>query len=403
MASHRSGLSDYTSNVSANEEQLNMSIDVDSINGIHTLTNTAVEYCSYYDESADGTYTVVDTAIPYLLDHYVAAGPCIAESVAERLLSQIDDSTNSIQVAGNSVAPFMSYSEMSATCLADSTDEHRISVLGAPLCDISETANTELSLSVDSVSSMNCCAVDSIVAQQCEADMDTIRKPSKLWIKPRKTFPTKWLIGEKVDVASMGVWCPATVIDIFSGRREINDANSSHVRNAAGIRVHYDGWAKKFDENILDDWRVNKRGHHVFYYKAWVKLPDLPPWPCVVCDRLPVHGDKENISFLKTESKLFVRLCGEIVKPLKPWRNGAWISSTLIHPFSKTFDIQYELTKRHSNKSVKETWEGAVSKLCLMSEDSNNSMIFDFDFTFDGTYEVHSFTKLSLKRKFDNC
>jgi hypothetical protein len=198
-------------------------------------------------------------------------------------------------------------------------------------------------------------------------------------------FPYNYVVGDCVDVASNNVWCPCKVIEVYSDREmKFKDGRKSCF--SSGIVVSYIGWSAKFNESIEDSYRVDVGGSKVFTYKAWINLPKLPPWPCVVYDRGIVRNNKEARLFLKTEFKVYIQVCGNKTKYLKPYFDGFWYDAKCVLSFSPHFDVSMTSGKLICHPNMRDNWRCAIGQLIAMEFDQHNYNVTDSDFQFDGTY-----------------
>jgi hypothetical protein len=196
-----------------------------------------------------------------------------------------------------------------------------------------------------------------------------------------KPFEKTYFREDIVEIATKeGIWCPAKVIGInyFSASQQISS-----------IKIHYEGWSKNFDAYIVDESRIAKLGTNIEKYKGWVKISKFLYWPCIVYNRFPILQNQVGVDYLKQETKVFVKLCGNIEMNYKHWVNGKWISSQLVVSFHHNFDNIFKLccdikrVKKNSNN-----WIKAVSKLQKMEKDDLGYDIVNYNFCFDGTFEV---------------
>ncbi len=198
-------------------------------------------------------------------------------------------------------------------------------------------------------------------------------------------FPYNFSIGEFVEVASNNIWCPGKILEVYSNR-EIKYKDGRKSLFSSGVVVSYIGWSSKFNEHIVDIDRVVIGGCHVFAYKAWIRLPNLPPWPCIVYDRGVVRNNEDAIHFLKNEFKVYIQVCGNNAKYLKPYFDGFWYDAKCISPFSRVFDLNTTSGKTLCKPDMEYNWRTAIGQLLTMVVDKNNYRVTDTDFEFDGTY-----------------
>jgi hypothetical protein len=199
-------------------------------------------------------------------------------------------------------------------------------------------------------------------------------------------FPHHLSVGSFVDIASQNVWCVGQIQCVFSDKvtKYKSGAKSSY---STGVTVSYVGWSSKYNEDITDQYKIAKCGTYVSAYKAWINLPGLPPWPCIVYDRQPVRNNTEAIEFLKSEFKLFVQLCGTFAVHMKPYSDGFWYDKKCIFPFSSFYN-KVVVTDTHEFKDkILDHWHRSISSLRHIKMDSYGITVEDFKFQFDGTFQ----------------
>lgn len=187
---------------------------------------------------------------------------------------------------------------------------------------------------------------------------------------------TSWSIGEVVEVLdkSIGIYSPATIIQLDP------------------IKVQYIGWGDEWNESIDDVSRIIPFPTNVSKCKCWVRFSDkLCWWPSVVFIRNPIIGSKAALEFLKTETRVFVKPCGNCAA-MKQFQNGAWITTSKISPF---FRNTTRRIRAGEESKLKSNFVDAVEELSSISD------AVDHNFKFEGTYDK-SFG-LRKKRKLESA
>lgn len=192
----------------------------------------------------------------------------------------------------------------------------------------------------------------------------------------------EYCVGDFVEVkTSENIWCPAKIISLHDNFKSDSDIPFK-------LKVEYEGWGRKYNEIISDKMRLATIGTYVEKYKGWVQIPGLPFWPCIIYNRLPVVGSLDGVEYLRNEPNVFVRLCGTLGSKHRKWVNGGWIKTTLVSSFHHHFDIHFHIEEKPGSTVQMNRYMCAVRELQKMDVDLFGYKVLNYDFKFDGSYEL---------------
>jgi hypothetical protein len=185
--------------------------------------------------------------------------------------------------------------------------------------------------------------------------------------------------GDEIDLLDENdVYCPAIVVALNP------------------LKINYLGWGENWDEILREKDRHRIQfpgGKYVKKCKAWVKYhKDACHWPSILYLRNPKEGSKLGSSYLKDETRVFVRPLGrvETTKYLRNYSSGVWINTSHVWPFHIVLEKRW-------------TENGMDPKFQLIFQEALEAIhspdLLDINFKFNGSLDISSQKKTKNVKK----